>query len=416
MAIVERVKGICLKPKDEWAVIAGETTTPAALYKGYVIPLAAIGPIASFIGLSIVGMSVPFVGTYRTPIGMGITGAVVRYLLALVAVFVISLIINALAPSFKAEKNSTQALKVAVYAYTPAWIASALYVLPWLGVIGGLVGLYGLYLLYLGLPRLMKCPEDKAVGYTAVVVVCAIVLSFVIGGIAGAVVGFGRMGSMMGPGGLHSDTSGSVQFDKDSPLGKLQGLSQAMEASTRKMEAAQRSGDTNAQAAAATEALGTLLGGGKHVDPVGIDQLKPLIPATLAGLPKTSSNAEKAGMAGLMVSKAEAAYGDGAQKRVTLEISDTGGARGLMALAGWAGVAAEREDDNGFERTQKVNGRLVHEKGSKGDGSNEFTIVLGDRFIVSAKGRGVDLPTLKSAVSSLDLAKIEAMKNVGVAN
>jgi hypothetical protein len=61
-----------------------------------------------------------------------------------------------------------------------------------------------------------------------------------------------------------------------------------------------------------------------------------------------------------------------------------------------------------------VNGRLVHEKVSKTGGSNEYGVVLGDRFMVKAEGRGVDLAALKSAVSSLDLDRIEAMKNAGV--
>ena len=127
------------------------------------------------------------------------------------------------------------------------------------------------------------------------------------------------------------------------------------------------------------------------------------MPDTFAGLAKKSSSAEKNGIAGLMVSKAEAVYGDGARKRVTLEISDTGGVSGLMSLAGWANVEDEKDDENETERTHKVDGRLVHERKSKTGGTNEFGVVLGDRFVVSASGTGVGLSELKAAVSGLDL-------------
>jgi hypothetical protein len=60
-----------------------------------------------------------------------------------------------------------------------------------------------------------------------------------------------------------------------------------------------------------------------------------------------------------------------------------------------------------------VNGRLIHEKVSKTGGRNEFAVVLGDRFVVNASGN-VSLDELKSAVSSIDLGKLEAMKAAGV--
>jgi hypothetical protein len=415
MAIVDRVKNICLTPTTEWSVIAGETPSTGSLLTGYVAPLAAIGAVAGLIGGSIVGMTLPFVGTYRVPITTGIAMAIFTLVMAVVGVFVLSLIIDALAPTFGGQKSSSQALKVAVYSYTPAWVAGALNILPALGVLALIGALYGLYLLYLGLPRLMKCPPDKAIGYTAVVVVCAVVISVVIGAVGVAVGGAGLMGAGAMNSAMRRNAAVSdVKFDKDSPLGKLQALGDKLDESNKKMEAAQKRGDTNAEAAAAMESIGTLLGGGKHVDPIDIAQLKPFVPETFAGLPKKSSNAEKSGVASLMVSKAEATYTDGADKNVTLEISDTGGASGLLGLAGWAGLQGEKDNDDLSERTQKVDGRLVHEKVSKRGGSNEYGIVLGDRFVVSATGRGVGLAELKSAVSSLDLGKLEAMKNVGV--
>lgn len=414
MDIVERVKKICLTPNTEWPVIAGETTDAKSLITGYVVPLAAIGAVAGFIGRSLVGVSLPF-GYYRVSIVGGLVAAVFTFVMAVVGVFVLSLIIDALAPSFGGEKNRMQALKVAVYSYTPAWVAGALLVLPALGPLVLLASLYCLYLLYLGLPRLMKAPQDKAAGYTVVVVICAIVISIVIAAVGAMFVGAGMIGTGVLSNPMRRDGAASeVQFDKDSPLGKLEEMGKKIDQSTRKMEAAEKRGDQGAQVAAAMEGLGTLFGGGKHVDPIGIDQLKPFVPETFAGLPKTSSNAEKTGIASLMVSKAEATYGDGAQKSVTLQISDTGGASGLLGLAGWVGVQEEKDDDNGSERTRRVDGRLVHEKMSKTGGDNEFGVVLGDRFVVSATGRGVGLEELKSAISTIDLVKLESMKNVGV--
>lgn len=408
MDLIQRAKNICLTPTTEWPVIATEPATPGGLLGGYAAPLAAIGAIAGFIGSAIIGQTLPFLGHYRVPIVTALVGAIFTFGMALVGVFVLSLIIDALAPTFGGEKNSGQALKLAVYSYTPAWIAGVLQIVPVLGILGIFAALYGVYLLYLGLPHLMRSPQDKSIPYTVVVLLCAVVLSVVITAVGALVIGTG----MAGRGSLAR--ANDVQFDKNSAMGKLEELGKKLEESNKKMEAAGKSSDPNAQAAAAIEGLGTLLGGGKRVDPVGIDQLKPLVPDTFGGLPKTASNAEKSGIAGLMVSKAEATYSDGAEKRVTLEISDTGGVSGIMALAGWAGVEGEREDDSGSERTHKENGRLTHEKTTKSGGTNEFAVVIADRFVVSAKGRGVDLNALKAAVSGLDLAKLEGMKDVGL--
>jgi len=413
MNVVDRVKNICLTPNTEWPVIDAEPASASSLITGYVVPLAAIGAVAGFVGGSIIGRSLPFIGTYRVPLISGLGFAVFTFVMAIVGVFILSIIINALAPTFGGKKDSTLAMKVAVYSYTPAWVAAVFNILPLLGILALIGALYGMYLLYLGLPRLMKAPADKAAGYTITVVISAIVLYVVIGAVGASIVGAGALGAGVLGGSAGRSTGGEVQFDQNSTLGKLQQLGKAVEESSKKADAAEKRGDTNAAAAAALEGLGTLFSGGKHVDPIAIDQLKPFVPETFAGLPKKSSNAEKSGIASLMVSKAEATYGDG-DKRVTLEISDTGGASGLLGLASWAGVQGEKENEYGSERTQKVGGRLVHEKLSKNGGDNEFGLVLGDRFVVSASGVGVGLNELKAAVTGLDLGKLESMKDVGV--
>lgn len=179
MNIVDRIKGILLKPKQEWQTISGEATTIPELYKSYVAVLAAIGPVATIIGMSIVGIRLPFVGSFRVPVTTSIASGIVHYILSLVGVYVLALIIDGLAPTFLGEKNINHAFKVAAYSYTPGWVVGVLWVIPSLGPLG-ILGLYGLYVLYLGLPVLMKSPREKSLGYTVAVIIAAIVMFLVI--------------------------------------------------------------------------------------------------------------------------------------------------------------------------------------------------------------------------------------------
>lgn len=189
MSIVERVKRILLSPKEEWPVIDAEPATVGSIYSGYVVPLSALPAIAAFIGMSVIGIGV--LGQhYRIPIGTGLAGMVTRYVLGLVGVYVVALVIDALAPTFGGTKNPIAALKVAAYSFTAAWVGGILMILPALGIISLLVSLYCFYLLYTGLPALMKSPAEKAAGYTIVVVLAVIIIYIVIGIVANRLFGF----------------------------------------------------------------------------------------------------------------------------------------------------------------------------------------------------------------------------------
>lgn len=179
MSLIERVKNILLQPKKEWPVIDRESTDTASLYTGYIMPLAAIGPVAGAIGMSMFGIM-----GMRLPLGATLVHAVVSYGLALAMIYVMALIINALATTFGGRQNLNQALKVMAYAMTAAWVVGIFSLIPILAVLGLLGALYSLYLLYLGLPVLMKAPPEKALAYTIVVIVCGIVISIVIGWIS----------------------------------------------------------------------------------------------------------------------------------------------------------------------------------------------------------------------------------------
>jgi len=198
MDLVDRTKSILLRPKQEWQVIDGEETSVGGLFIGYIVPLAAIGPVASIIGMEIFGIWVPSAGTYRVPIGAAFQQGVAHYVMALVGVFVLALIIDELAPYFRVEENRYQALKVAAYSSTPVGVAGIVGLFPMLNILR-LVGLlYSLFLLYLGLPVLMRVPQEKAMRYSVVVMISAVVLFFVIGFIV-ALLGGGPVIETAGP-------------------------------------------------------------------------------------------------------------------------------------------------------------------------------------------------------------------------
>lgn len=183
--IIQRAKDILLKPKETWPVIAAEPATTQSIYVPYVLLLAAIGPIAGFIGGQVFGFTMLGV-TYHPPLVGALVSAIVTYGLSLATIFILALVIDGLAPNFGGQKDQTQALKVAAYSATAGWVGGIFGILPALSLIGLLFALYGLYLLYLGLPVLMKAPQDKALGYTVVVIIVYIVLFLIVGAVVGA--------------------------------------------------------------------------------------------------------------------------------------------------------------------------------------------------------------------------------------
>ena len=419
--IVARVKNILLTPKTEWPVIAGESETVQSLYLNYILVLAAIPAVFGFIKNSIIG-NTWFGVTVHTGIGAGITGMIVYYVLSLAMVFVMALIIDALAGTFGAQKNQVQALKTVAYAYTACWIAGVGVILGMgLGALIALAGgIYSIYLLYVGLPHTMKCPPDKAGGYTAVSIICAIVLGWIVMLFVGGIVGTSMLGSAgsvnLGSNGIHLDGSdSSVSVDKSSALGALVAMGQNAQKASAKLEAAQKSGDANAQAQATGQMLGAVLGGGSQVEALAPDAIKAFVPDTLAGMKRTSLSAERNGAMGMQVSNANATYSDG-QHTLNLEIADTGSAKGIMALAGAVGVESDNETDHGYDKTYKQDGRLVHEQWDTQNKDGEYSIILGNRFSVKVSGNADSIDQLKAAVGSIKLADLEALKNQGVKN
>ena len=188
MNVVERVKNILLQPKAEWAVIEREPGDPGYLFTSYVCLVSAIPPVCAFIGGTLIGY-----GPFHLGIVSGLVHAIVVYILGLVGVFVMAYVIDYLAGVLDGRKNLDNAMKIAAFAPTAAWVCGVFNLIPVLALLG-ILGLYSLYLLHIGIAALMKPPAAKALIYTIAVVVCLIVIWVVVFGIIGAIFGIGMMG------------------------------------------------------------------------------------------------------------------------------------------------------------------------------------------------------------------------------
>ncbi len=181
MSLIDRAKNILLSPQTEWPKIDGETNTVGGLFTGYAMILAILPAIGSVIS------SVAISGALGVPgLGMGfvLVSAVVSYVISLGVMYLMGIIANALSPSFDGQKDQLAAMKTVVYSGTPIWVAG---LLSWIPILGWLLALaafgYAGYQIYLGSQATSKVPQDKAVGFTIVLILIWIVTYIVISGI-----------------------------------------------------------------------------------------------------------------------------------------------------------------------------------------------------------------------------------------
>jgi hypothetical protein len=327
MNLIERAKAILLKPAETWPVIDAEPATVASIYKDWLVIMAAIPAVCTFIGLSVIGAGMFGYG-FRIPIAYGLESMVLRYVMSLVGAFVIALIVDALAPTFGGTKNQVSALKVVAYGGTASYVAGFLSILPSLSLLGLVAACYSIYLIYLGLPVLMKCPKDKAAGYTAVVIIIGILAAIVIGAASAM---FMPRASMFGSGASAGAFSiktpdGEVAVD----TAAIDAAAKRMEAAQARMAAAQKSGDPASATATAGAALGEMMGAltGAGGTPIPAADLKAQLPETLGSLKRESFETNGGSAVGISASVAKAGYADG-DKHADISLTDMGGLGGL---------------------------------------------------------------------------------------
>ena len=319
-------------------------------------------------------------------------------------VFVLSLIVDALAPTFAGTKDPISALKLVAYGSTAGFVGGIFSLLPSLSMLGLLASLYSIYLVYTGLPVLMKCPPQKAGAYTAVVVVCGVVAALVLGALSAMVLpsrGIGMAGMMGDRGAVDIKTPGGEVHIDANALGQA---ASKIDQARAQMEAAQKSGDSAAAGKALGEMMGAVAGG--NGQPIDVKDLKALLPESLGNLKRDGFETSGGQAMGIAGSTAKATYAAGDQ-HAQLTITDLAGLGGMAAMAGWANMTVDKETTDSVEKVYKQGSRTVHEEYRKDGSHAEYTVILANGVIVETRGDKVDMAALRSAVN---LDSIESLK------
>ncbi len=381
MNLLPRLKDILLDPAGAWTRIDEEQPTVSGVATGWLLPLAVLGAVASFLGLWLFGaggigvtMRFGFAGAF----GLALHGQVGMLLMVAIS----SARVSALAPVFGGTRGYARAFALMSYGAAGALVGGFAGIVPMLSFVGLVGALYSVYLVYKGLPVMMKSAPGKSVPYMLVLFVASFVVS----------VGIGALGWRAGFG----TGSGDAQVVISTPAGEVRTTQSGIEQATRKFEEVARKLESGVRGPIEANAERT---------PIPAQALKDWLPAELAGLARKRFEVSDGNVVGIGGSSARATYGADA-RRIEIEILDAGSASGL--LSAFAGLhSGEKETDGTVERSRQVGSRRVVEKRFKDGSRAEVTTILANGVMVQAEARGMGLDELNMALERMDLGRLE---------
>lgn len=384
--LIGRIQRLIARPAAEWPLIDADPAPAAVTFTKIAVPFAAIGPIATFLKGQLFGWGA-FGFSYKPGLTWSIFQAIESYAVALAAVWIFALVIEAFAPTFGAWKSRDQAMKVVCYSFIVAWLAQGLIIIPYIGWMLSIVGLYGLYIYWVGLPPMMRTPPDKAIPYVLVTLAVGIVATAVLAGILGFMLRIVTPLPTYGSAG--AVTLGSISDGKGNSvnLDQLAAAGQQMAANAERAQ--QNASNGNATLADAAT-------------------LQALLPDSIAGFTRGAVESSSGNAGGIGASTAKGTYTLGDQS-FELSISDVGALGGLASMAGALNVNSNKTTATGYERVTTTNGQMVEENWDNSDHRGKYSTVVANRFAISAEGNAPSIDPLKAAVGAVDQGRLSSM-------
>lgn len=176
--ILSHVWGLLFHPEAEWKKIRKENCTIGKCFCSHVFLLAAIPPVAGYIGTTQVGWRVAAREVHKLTPDSAFWIAILSYLTMLVAVFTIGKLIHWMGRTYGAKRTLPQCIALAAYAATPLFLSGVMLLYPmlWLNFLIGLPVLgYSVYLLYSGVPIMMGVTKERGFLFSSAVLAVGLV-------------------------------------------------------------------------------------------------------------------------------------------------------------------------------------------------------------------------------------------------
>ena len=176
--MLQHALGLFINPRKDWTKIRDENCTVGKCYCSYVFLLASIPPISGYFGTTLHGWEIGTREAIKLSPDSALIIAIIYYLVMLVGVFSMGFMIHFMSKTYGSAQSLPRCITLAAYVATPLFLVGIFELFPilWLNFVIGLPALvYSVYLLYLGVPIIMKIPEEQGFLFSSAILAVGMV-------------------------------------------------------------------------------------------------------------------------------------------------------------------------------------------------------------------------------------------------
>ncbi len=176
---LQHMFGVLYHPKQQWRLIRKEHYSALRCYSSHMIYLAAIPPLAAFIGTTQVGWSLTGGDLIKLTVSSALPIALAFYLALLVGAGIMAGFIYWMEKTYGSNSSFDDCMVLTTFTSTPLFLMGLAALVPilWLDVLIGMGALaYTIHLLYSGVPEMMKIPEDRGFFFSSSILTVGMVV------------------------------------------------------------------------------------------------------------------------------------------------------------------------------------------------------------------------------------------------